>query len=165
MNKKYKVLIICCILFAIILFGVSAIVSFNSKDDNVTDQYDFETNAAATSNNISEDKKGNRVNTSDKIKKVHESDDVEISISSLTSSYSDRDKANFTFKVTNNSGKNMDNMGLEFEFIDSNGSILSSSVVMVTVSSGETTEVSQDTLFRIIDSYDYNFNLKEIYGY
>lgn len=175
MKKIYKIIKITSIIVAIILFTIAIILNYSEKKNNKKTshedpteeqiRYEFETNKDASKNNNEEDKQGNRTNISKKIKETHTYQNLEINNFSITSPYKEKDKAVVVFKIKNNSENDMTNIQLRIDFLDSSNSIKTYVILPVElIKANETVEVSKDILYRIIDAYDYSFELTEVHG-
>lgn len=159
-NKKVKIIII---LVALVVLLAAGIINYISYSEEKT--YPFSTNNIKKCDVCDTSFLGKRTNNSKKVKEPHKIVGIQTSNMQITSERKNYNEALMNVKIKNTSDKELKDINLEFKFYNKKGEEISSFVVTIeSLKQGEEKAISESTLYRIIDSYDYKINNVKLTG-
>ena len=189
MNRNYKYLFVSFIGLVLLIFGVVLSLQATKKNDSNENNDTFKildgelplcsrehllpdndananSNIVFTNENYEIDKDGNRLNNSSILKQQHTYNGISIENMRITSKKCYEITASFEFQITNNTGSDIINKYLKFNFLDkkNNSKFVAYVYIEEKIENGKTQKIlSEDWTGRIIDSYDYNVILLDEY--
>lgn len=163
MNMKKKKVVIIIILIALVVLITAGVINYVSYTSDKT--YAFTTNNIKKCDVCNTSFLGKRTNNSKKIKETHKIVGLQTSNMQITSERKNYNEALMSVKVKNISDGELIDVNLEFKFYNKKGEEISSFIITIpSIKQQEEKTISETTLYRIIDSYDYKINNVKLTG-
>lgn len=132
--------------------------------ENLT-EYDYEdnnNNIIFTNINYITDKDENRLNNSSLLKESHNYQGIIVDNATITSQKCNEKFAKLSVRITNNSGKDIENTILNFNFIGNNSEYNNVvSLLVLSLKNNQTIDLSEEFSVRIIDAKDYTLSIND----
>ena len=163
MNMKKKKVVIIIILIALVVLITAGVINYISYTSDKT--YVYDTNNIKKCDVCDTSFFGKRTNNSKKIKETHKIVGLQTSNMQITSERKNYNEASMSVKVKNISDATLEDVNLEFKFYNKKGEEISSFIITIpSIKQQEEKTISETTLYRIIDSYDYKINNAKLTG-
>ena len=163
MNMKKKKVVIIIILIALVVLITAGVINYISYTSDKT--YVYDTNNIKKCEVCNTSFFGKRTNNSKKIKETHKIVGLQTSNMQITSERKNYNEASMSVKVKNISDATLEDVNLEFKFYNKKGEEISSFIITIpSIKQQEEKTISETTLYRIIDSYDYKINNVKLTG-